>query len=235
MMVNYFNQIILKLFVSKNRISKNESLYYEDLFIKNKRWSSEYPNDEERIRWQHVKMHIDKYISTSASKISILDLGCGRGWMVKLLESYGDTVGFDPVYNVVKHAQKIFPKSQFFVGSYSDVKNKCGLGKFDLIVSSEVIEHIMPEFKNDFVNTINGLLKPNGFLILTTPRLEVLMDFVKYSNAAQPIEEWMSEISVSELFLSNNSSIIDRSRIQQCFDNDKCLDLYQVWVFKKTN
>ena len=78
-----------------------------------------------------------------------------RGFEVKAL---------DIATNAIDFAKKNF--GDFYRNMTLKVKNKTD-EKFDLIISTEVIEHL--EDPNDFLEICNNLLKDEGKIILTTP------------------------------------------------------------------
>jgi SAM-dependent methyltransferase len=51
-----------------------------------------------------------------------------------------------------------------------DFASKLGKGRFDLVTSTEVIEHV--ESPIGFLRNIGWLLKPGGFAVLTTPNVD---------------------------------------------------------------
>lgn len=99
---------------------------------------------------------------------SICDLGCGNGYMTGRLAELGyDIVGIDASETGLQIARQSYPKARFFqsvidgrLGSHID-------GKFDLVVSSDVIEHLYRP--SDLVEDARSLLKPNGQLLIGTP------------------------------------------------------------------
>lgn len=229
-MISFFRNLT----ITKNaKVSDKEAVFYQKLFIENSRWNSPSPNEEELIRWIAINSLIESNINFNDGSSRILDLGCGRGWMTKLLNGYGEAIGYEPVHRVVDYARSLFPDIGFYVGNFHDAAKEQGRNVFDLVVSSEVIEHIPDDEKGDFALSISSMLNSNGYLIITTPRAEVYDQFMTYSNANQPVEQWMSESDVLNLFVSFGFSALTKTRINQKFNEANSLDLYQVWVFQK--
>ena len=60
--------------------------FYVDLFIHNPEWSKPVPNEDEAARWSVVSRLIRKVTAAvpdyARNTFRILDVGCGRGWMV---------------------------------------------------------------------------------------------------------------------------------------------------------
>jgi 2-polyprenyl-3-methyl-5-hydroxy-6-metoxy-1,4-benzoquinol methylase len=229
---------IIKNIFNKSKPTKEEELseeeYYENLFVKNEKWNNVNPNYDENKRWESIKKIINtNKVFEGIENPKILDLGCGRGWLTNLLSQFGEIVGIEPVGKVIEHARKIFPNIKFFIGTSKDLL-KASKGEFDLIVSSEVIEHIKDELKKDFVADISKLLTKNGFVIITTPRKEAQLKWIENSKLGQPIEDWISENDLENLFLESNFKSIGLERIgMQQSNNSEELEIYQVWLFRK--
>lgn len=108
-----------------------------------------------------------------AKKVRILDIGCGKGHLLSKLKSkgYDDLTGCD--YTDFK-AETFF---EFF-------QHDCNfpfpdnLGTFDVILSSEVIEHI--ENPWSFVRNIKSLCHENSTVIFSTPNPESLLSVITY-------------------------------------------------------
>lgn len=114
-------------------------------------------------------------ISTSlmrTTSLRILDVGCGVGTLDFYLANKGFTVkGLDlssraiSICNQFKRLSKI--KNVSF--SQIDVEKMKENSKYDLIICTEVIEHIQNDLK--FIKKLHSLLKDNGSLVLSTPSL----------------------------------------------------------------
>lgn len=222
---------IVNLFSDFKSKPQSEEEFYEDLFIKNESWNKPTPNLDELKRWEVIEFFIKKINLQKES--NILDLGCGRGWLSNLLSSYGKVLGIEPVAKVVQYAKQLFPDVNFVSGKASSLINKYS-EKFDLIVSSEVIEHIPEIEKEVFANEIKLLLKIDGHLIISTPRMEAQAEWLKHSNPNQPIEEWISEKKLIDLFENNGFKLIEVKRIsKKPKKTTNFIDLYQVCLFQK--
>lgn len=223
--------------VNQNPVVENEESFYTELFTKSAYWSNPNPNTEEKLRWQVIKSFVFYILGYHAHanknvQLKILDLGCGRGWLSNLLSTYGNVIGVEPIKPVVEYANKIFPALDIRHGT-SELLLKSG-EKFDLIVCSEVIEHVIDAEKLTFLNNLNLLLNPDGFLILTTPRKDVQNEWLKYSKPGQPIEDWLDEKTVGELV--NDAGFIkhylDRFAIPPVPDAPE-IEIYQLWLVQK--
>lgn len=223
----------LKVFFQSE--SQKETDYYKKMFIENSYWNSTYPNEEEKLRWEIIESYLSLIgLKKEKNNYSILDLGSGRGWLTNLLSEYGKVLGIEPIKPVVNYAKKIFPKIEFVCGTSKDLLNNKENKRFDLIVASEVIEHISDNNKNEFIKDIFKLLNDEGYLIITTPRKEAQNEWIKYSNPNQPIEDWISESELEQLVTSNQFETLKVSRFSISPIKDAPeIEIYQLWLFKK--
>lgn len=230
-----------KLFTKSinNNINQTESDFYEQMFVKNPFWNKPNPNAEEQLRWDiiegFVKYIKDNYYKSETGKFTILDLGCGRGWLTFLLSKYGDIIGIEPVKPVIKYAKKMFPKIKFICGTTKDlIKDDKDFNKYDLIVSSEVIEHIPDGEKGNFIEDISKLLNEKGFLIITTPRKDAQEEWNSYMQPGQPIEDWISEKELETLIVQKSflKHKMERFAIPPVVGAPE-IEIYQLWLFQK--
>lgn len=99
----------------------------------------------------------------------ICDLGCGNGFMAGRLAELGyDVTGVDASESGIAIAQANFSKAIFLQASIdSALRDSAGLVAFDLVVSSDVIEHLYRP--SDLIEAAVSLLKPNGHLVIGAP------------------------------------------------------------------
>jgi 2-polyprenyl-3-methyl-5-hydroxy-6-metoxy-1,4-benzoquinol methylase len=96
----------------------------------------------------------------------VLDIGSGNGAMTALLHKAGfEMTGMEPDRIGFEIARKENPDIPFFnIGVYD---NTSELGKFDVVVSSEVIEHLFDP--GALLQVSKKHLKDGGYLVLTCP------------------------------------------------------------------
>ena len=138
-------------FIKETKSQAKEDHFYKQLFINNPTWNKPDPNDDEILRWGVIQKFLLQIINSIPNdnihvKPQILDLGCGRGWLTNLLSFYGNVTGLEPVSDVVLYSKKLFPDLDFVHGDSKKMINLRRKVNYDIIVSSEVIEHI-PNFK----------------------------------------------------------------------------------------
>jgi 2-polyprenyl-3-methyl-5-hydroxy-6-metoxy-1,4-benzoquinol methylase len=100
-------------------------------------------------------------------KLRILEIGCGNGNISLPLASLGHSIfSTDVDLSSVRVAKtkNPFPNARFFV---SDGETSFGKGRFDIVLASEVLEHV--EAPERLVSVCKELIDPQGLLILTVP------------------------------------------------------------------
>ena len=218
-------------YLYKNKKFETEEEFYTYLFTKNPSWSSKEPNEDESIRLAEIKKVIENLKFNT--NLHILEIGCGRGWLSGKLSHYGKVTGIEPVEPVVKYARKLFPHLEFYSHLPSAFIRQFPGKKFDLIVSSEVLEHVTD--KKEFMEQVSNMLNPGGVAIITTPRMEHYNDFISiYGNEpGQPVEEWMTELEVKDLVLGSGFEIVDHTVFAPLPIKDKTINTTQLWAFRK--
>jgi 2-polyprenyl-3-methyl-5-hydroxy-6-metoxy-1,4-benzoquinol methylase len=209
-----------------------EEKYYTYLFTRNKHYSSPEPNEEEKQRWEHIEELVKEaqHISHKPSFVSIIDFGCGRGWLSKELSSYGIVTGIEPVSKVVEYGRKIYPGLDLRRG---DLKS-LGQTRSDLIVSSEVIEHLGRNGQSEYFTAFYNALEPGGFLIITTPRMEAFPEWSKYVDLDQPTEEWLTEPELKELAEDAGFQVLKKIVYGRRPRPDApVVEIYQQWLFRR--
>ena len=101
-------------------------------------------------------------------KLQILDLGCGNGSLSNAIAQQGYQVtGIEDSLTGVENAHKNFPDCKFIHASVYDLPYKHLDQEFDIIISAEVIEHLV--YPRELIKAAHKLLKPQGSVIITTP------------------------------------------------------------------
>jgi 2-polyprenyl-3-methyl-5-hydroxy-6-metoxy-1,4-benzoquinol methylase len=161
--------------------------YYDAEWTK---WHARERNDDELARMHFIIENLRKHGKPNRQhKLKIIDLGCGPGWITNELSKYGDVTGVDLSTGV---AQTNYPLLNFVK---KNIITDTIEGKYDVVVSSEVIEHLTSEDQTIYVKKAYELLDKEGILILTTPNAPEVAKLVKESlitsDHLQPIENWL--------------------------------------------
>lgn len=152
-------------------------IYDRDYFEEDERSKREYYYPF----FEAMAMGLQKKFSAS----NILDIGCGKGFLVEAFERQGlKAYGMD----ISKYALSKSKATNLILGSAESLPFKDN--SFDLITCFEVIEHL--EKTEKFVKEAKRILVPYyGFLCLTTPshRNKVARKEPTHINL-KPLSEW---------------------------------------------
>jgi len=163
----------------------------------NERWrESGYIN---RLKLERCIAILESLKSLPVTEPSIIDLGCGTGWLSSILAHVGPTVGVDLSDLAIESAKRNYPFVKFI---QADIQNwdYSGLGSFDVVVSQEVIEHFNDQQQH--LRLISELLRAQGYLILTTPNAKTFVAMPgdqQKSWSSQPIENLLGKKMLRQL------------------------------------
>jgi 2-polyprenyl-3-methyl-5-hydroxy-6-metoxy-1,4-benzoquinol methylase len=106
-------------------------------------------------------------------------------------------------------SKKKFPQVNCLTGS-ADLLTEIGHGQqYDLLVCSEVIEHVPNPFEHSSASALVKLVKANGYLVLSTPRTDILEEWThKYGVPGQPTEDWVTEQELADVFVANGCEVV---------------------------
>jgi 2-polyprenyl-3-methyl-5-hydroxy-6-metoxy-1,4-benzoquinol methylase len=136
------------------------------------------------------KKRVDKIVSLVGTGCRVLDVGCYDGTISKAIEKNGNQViGIDISPAAVKLAKK--KGIEAYIVNLEKEKIPKTLGKFDVVVAGEIIEHIFDT--DSFIKKLSSALRPSGFLILTTPNLAGLGSRLSLLLGKMP---WMIESDI---------------------------------------
>jgi 2-polyprenyl-3-methyl-5-hydroxy-6-metoxy-1,4-benzoquinol methylase len=109
-------------------------------------------------------------LATEIERPRICDLGCGTGWLAGILSAFGPSLGVELSPEAVERAKEKYPTARFIAGDATAWQPEPG--SFDVVVSQEVIEHIVD--KAAYLAVARRALRKGGYLFMTTPNLRVL-------------------------------------------------------------
>ncbi|TAL98900.1 MAG: methyltransferase domain-containing protein [Paraburkholderia sp.] len=124
----------------------------------------------------HERLHRYAWVSQAVVGLDVLDLACGEGYGSAIIARYGKTVtGVEISSEAIARAKK----------HYSDVENLsfisgmvAGLplndASFDAVVSFETVNDLSDQ--EQMLSEIHRVLRPGGFLILSSPNRKLCSD-----------------------------------------------------------
>ncbi len=124
-----------------------------------KRYAEWIPGDINRV---------NAIVKLAGKNHSILDLGCGTGYIGEKIIAKGNKVyGIDYSSGAVKRARKagLIARQGDLIKGKLPYKTKM----FDGVIMGEVIEHVIDT--DAFLREASRVLKDNGYLIITTPNI----------------------------------------------------------------
>jgi GT2 family glycosyltransferase/SAM-dependent methyltransferase/tetratricopeptide (TPR) repeat protein len=220
--------------------------FYERLFINTPHWSTPHPNPDEAARWSKIAGFLEVILRrNNNASLRMAEVGCGRGWLTNLLSGYyGTCEGVEPVAGVIARAKALFPSLRFTAGTAATLLERADFQPYDVVISSEVIEHVPHREQAAFVHSLRALLKPGGYIVLTTPRGDVWDQWQRIAPPNQPIEDWLTEQQLRGLWEAEGLQCVGLERVYvevprlrfvpaptpEELRTLKLLPIYQVWA-----
>lgn len=189
--------------------------YYTNEKISESWYSTPYPNYEESCRFGAIIAFVSlarHYYQEKSIVPRILDVGAGRGWLTNLLSVFGVCHGIEPAAGPVEFARAHYRDIMFFNDTLDNLLQTSDFMPYEIVVTSEVIEHVPYQYQKEFVANINRALKPEGFCVFTTPRGELYKSWLLADNTPQPIENWLTERQILDLFTSYGFRPLNHTR-----------------------
>lgn len=143
----------------------------------------------------------------------VLDIGCGDGWIAKGITGKANKIiAIDISEEAIRRGREdncderiVYFLSSFEEFSYGD--------KFDVILAIDILEHVFNPVA--FLEKVNSLLKEKGIIILRTPNVKRLTNYIK---------------KLYRLIRLKNTRI---ELIESHFQEYSYLEIH--WMLKKTN
>ena len=122
-----------------------------------------------RLHPLHVfhRRRLDRISSLVPQQTKVLDAGCDAGVLASLLVDKGcQVVGVDVRAPSIKLARQQCPEAQFHV---RDIRNLRLNERFDVIVCTDVLEHLMEPQRKRAVSRLLAHLEPGGLIVISYP------------------------------------------------------------------
>jgi SAM-dependent methyltransferase len=152
-------------------------------------------------------------LETRFERPRMCDLGCGAGWLTGILSAFGPTVGVEISPEAVEQARRRYPLAHFICADATSWQPEPN--SFDIVVSQEVLEHI-PD-KSKYLSVARQALRSGGYLVMTTPNLDVLNAIPKAERESvweiQPIELPVNRLQLTKLLGAAGLEIVRTSSV----------------------
>ena len=128
---------------------------------------------------------------------NLLDIGCGDGkYLYEISKKYPSKlfVGIDYSEQAILFATAMSPKIKFICGDIT----KNTIGKFDLIILIETLEHIKPELIPNFMKFANECADVCKVASDATNQIDELFQFAFGGNAAEEMQKLLTDLDVME-------------------------------------
>jgi 2-polyprenyl-3-methyl-5-hydroxy-6-metoxy-1,4-benzoquinol methylase len=125
----------------------------------------------------------------------ILELGCGTGWLSEQLVQFGPTTAIDIADEVIKRAKARVPYINFLAGDF--VQIPLPKSHFDVVICLETLSHVADQ--RLFVDGVAAVLKPGGYLILTTQNKSVMILHDVLPPGVGQIRKWLNKKGLKAL------------------------------------
>lgn len=180
---------------------------YDDAFYKkHERWKSDY---------EAIAGVLGEYLVFS----TVLDVGCGNGYIIEELYSRGRVVrGIEGSPAALK---AIAPTIREMV-TLHDLKKPICLGHFDLVICTEVAEHLRPENADTVVETICIHNPRYIFFTAATPGQNG-----RFHRNEQPHSYWAERFALRKYLYSEDVSFKIRGRLAVALRHAK-------WIARNT-
>lgn len=168
------------------------------------------PDDPSLARAAFVASTVRRCVPSTGS---LLDLGCGTGWLSEQLATHvHDITAVDLADEVIARARIRAPHIRFLAGDAMVVPAD---EVFDAVVCVETLSHVPDQAA--FVKRLASLIKPGGTLILTTQNRTIFSHSRVMPQGKGQIRQWVTPRELRDL-LSEKFSGIELATIMPAGD-----------------
>jgi SAM-dependent methyltransferase len=173
-----------------------------------------------RSRYQFLARHI-------APEMAVLNIGVGRGGLESILLNKGAVVSaLDPSEKSIAKLRELFAlgdRAQVGFSQAMPFKND----EFDVVIMSEVLEHLSDEVLVETLNEVSRVLKSGGRFIGTVPADEILLfNYALCPHCGKSFHRWghIQSFSNSQLTKMLESRFYNVALSRHFFGNTRSLN-----------
>lgn len=127
---------------------------------------------------EYIINELEKYIPLKSLK-TILDFGCGPGFLMEHFLNYYNNYnvyGLDFSRSSIEKTNELLAGRKGFAGAFwvGQLPSTFQDNSMDMVISVEVIEHLYDYQLLAMIQEASRVLKPDGYLVITTPNNENL-------------------------------------------------------------
>ncbi len=166
-----------------------------------------------------------KELTEALNPASVLDVGCGEGRFLGLLNNEIDRkVGVDLSERPILFAKAFHPEIEFHAKNAADLQET-----FDIVTAIEVLEHIPDEQITQFLSTVYSRTKPGGHIIICVPTTVRALSEKHYRHY---------DINIFRKQLKDSSLNLTERKVEYVFHSPAWLKLYSkftqngLWIFE---
>lgn len=142
-----------------------------------------YSRDNSQVEGQNPKKKYVKLFAREIENSSVIDYGCGQGFMLKSIDEQLNTKKLTGIDVYIPDDLKTHPRINFIE---SNIINHVTKEKYDVALSDNVLEHLVPEDARLHLESIFQNLKTGGKLIIIMPnRLFSPWDITRIKDFSQ--------------------------------------------------
>lgn len=163
----------------------------------------------------HQRLLKAYYVAQPHIKGNVLELGCGEGRGIEVMENLADSyTGIDKIKAVIAQLKQKYPRHQFHTGTFPPLpfENE----SFDTVTAFQVIEHIKKD--KAFIKEIIRVLRPKGKALISTPNSKMTL-----SRNPWHVREYTAE-ELQHLCLKYTSNV----EIKGIAANEKAMKYYNI-------
>lgn len=160
---------------------------------------------------------------------NVLDCGCAGGYFFKIaIENGYRPFGVEINSEAVKTANEAFPENEIFQGLLED--SPFAKESFYAVFMSDYIEHVRSP--KQAIKKAYDLLKPGGYLLLSTPSVDTLSARLMKRSWLHYKEEHLSyfnRINISKLLMDNGFEIIKIKPAKKCLTPEYIQSIFNAY------